>query len=129
MRYIILAYKCSNDDYCMGCHMESWDSDLETIDTEDRERAIEFMFEILKRNSQKDCREASYEFQYFLPTPEDDFSSEFYEAEKRLTAFEEQEKQRKIDLKAKALEAGRLAQLAHDQAEFKRLAAKLGATS
>lgn len=64
MNYLILAYKADNSDYCMGCHMASYSSGFEYINTDDREKAVRFL--VNKINYKGEDREAGYEFTIFI---------------------------------------------------------------
>ena len=64
MNYLILAYKRDNDDYCMGCHMASYSSNFQYLNTNDREKAIRFLVD--KINFKGDDREAGYRFTIFI---------------------------------------------------------------
>ena len=61
MSWVVIAHKPSSSDYCMGCCMASYSSDLEIEEFDDRERCILFLAEIESRNEHLESREVGYE--------------------------------------------------------------------
>lgn len=49
MKYTLICYKPNSDDYCMGCHMQSYSSDHKVFVCE-RDRLIKELIEIFKYN-------------------------------------------------------------------------------
>jgi hypothetical protein len=41
--YLVICYKPSSDDYCRGCHMASYDSDLQICKFEKEEEVVEWI--------------------------------------------------------------------------------------
>ena len=64
MNYLIIAYKSDSSDYCRGCHMASYSSDFEFINTNDRNKALRFLVD--KINTTLDYNESGFKFTMFL---------------------------------------------------------------
>jgi hypothetical protein len=64
VKYLILAYKADNEDYCMGCHVASYSSDFQYLNTTDREEALRFLVD--KITYKVEDREYGYDFTIFI---------------------------------------------------------------
>lgn len=112
--YLIIAYKPSFDDYCRGCLMASYSSDLEieVFEAEyfeeylkghdTRDHALEIFVRYLVRNEFMDGSEIGYELTVFKNGVEDvtfEFESETKEVVQQKVS-EKQQEQRERDLEA-----------------------------
>lgn len=70
--YIALAYKEDSADYCRGCHMASYSSDFEYIQTSDVDELTRFWIDISFRNSRLNISESGYELTLLIPTIADE---------------------------------------------------------
>jgi|SRR6201998_47647 len=154
MNYLIVAYKSDSSDYCRGCHMASYSSDFEFLNTNDRSKALRFLVD--KLNVKLDYNESGFKFTLFIDgkttdvndnsgsTDEDLYNYELiYEedparllmAEANEVAKYEKEHAEEIrkenEKKRKEAEAAKAAQEkeANDRREFERLRAKYQGTA
>ena len=75
--YTVIAYKPDSNDYCMGCHMASYSSDMQWLSSENEEEVAQFIAEFIKKNHFSECGEDNYEFTYLyngLENPYDEDS-------------------------------------------------------
>lgn len=65
-RYTLIAYKPDSDDYCRGCHMASYSSDLIIFNALDVNKIIDKMVECNTNIELNDnCNEAGYKFSIY----------------------------------------------------------------
>jgi hypothetical protein len=65
-RYTLIAYKPDSADYCRGCHMASYSSDLIIYNSLDVNKIIDKMVELNSRIELNDnCNEEGYEFSIY----------------------------------------------------------------
>jgi hypothetical protein len=63
--YTVIAYKPDSDDYCRGCYMASYKSDMQWKDTKDKKEVIDFLSYFFIYNSHYlNTGEHPYEFTY-----------------------------------------------------------------
>ena len=115
-KYILIVYKPNSNDYCRGCHMASYSSDHEIIDTDDRSYVVDAYAKYLSFEPQ--CGEEEYEISLFCDSEEeslaigreaDIISKEMVanrNEKKRIArkAQDEKDKQELLELKRKQLE-------------------------
>lgn len=58
--FILIAYKPNSEDYCRGCHMASYSSDLQQLETDNEQELIDFWAGLLA--TKLDHNEEGYEF-------------------------------------------------------------------
>lgn len=63
--YLLIAYKPSSDDYCRGCHMASYSSDLCIINNLTLDEVINEASNFLCKNEFLDCNEVGYNLSIF----------------------------------------------------------------
>lgn len=68
-KYILVAYKSDSADYCRGCHMASYSSDHEVIDTDDREYVVDAYAKYL--SFEPKVNEGEYELTLFCDSDEE----------------------------------------------------------
>jgi hypothetical protein len=62
--FTVIAYKPDSEDYCRGCLMSSYPSDMEFICSDNKDEVVEFLAEYKKHNAFLDSGEDGYEFTY-----------------------------------------------------------------
>ena len=116
-KYILVAYKPDSDDYCRGCHMASYSSDHEVIETDDRAHIVDAYAKYLSFEPQ--INERKYELTFFCDSDEeslaiqseaDIISKEMLTTRKAnreiaRKAQEEQDKREALERKRRQLEA------------------------
>jgi len=131
MNLTIIAYRPNGDDYCMGCHMGSSDSGLDIIPiydiSEASERVSRYLFENMIKDLEYedseitllfDGQEANTETQRMCE--EDIMEAAQKRAHERLSIYESEQAERKLEKekeKAKAMRVIDLKQLAILKAE------------
>ncbi len=58
-KYLLIAYKESSDDYCKGCHMASYPSDLKIHESENPEEITKILAHLWADDLR--CNETGYE--------------------------------------------------------------------
>lgn len=61
MKYTIVVYKPYSDEYCLGCLMNTYDSDFDIQSFDNEEKAAKFLSEYMFRNTLMDRFEDGYE--------------------------------------------------------------------
>jgi hypothetical protein len=118
MKYILRAYKENSSDYCMGCHMESYDSDYIEEGPLSEEELIKAIARI--KTIELSYKECGYEIWYEIYQPEEISHEKSEEINNRVSTLiddillekERKKKETEENEKKKMLEKQRLKELA-----------------
>jgi hypothetical protein len=79
-QFTLIAYKPSNDDYCKGCLMDSYSSNIITASMLTPDELVEQLAAVFKKNKDHDSHEDNYELRIYKNGKQvwnDSFEAEF----------------------------------------------------
>jgi hypothetical protein len=127
MKYLLSAYKPDSHDYCRGCHMASYSSDFQQLETDDKSELIDFWADLLAK--ELGYNEEGYQFTLHGDYMKDEFD-DFYDLEKEAQAqakhlIAKREEAKRLEEQAKK-ERERQKQVERDLAQLAELQKKYG---
>lgn len=127
MKYLLIAYKPDSADYCRGCHMASYSSDHQQLETDDKSELLDFWAGLLAK--ELGYNEEGYEFTLYGDYTKDGFDDAYdLEQEAKALAIRikaEREAKKKIEEETKKLRE-RQKQEDRERAQLAELQKKYG---